>query len=729
MRSVTRRSARWRATVAGLATVLAASTTLVAAPAAAQEFTPTSGDTGPDAGDCLPAGGLDVPYDADPAKVGDGAALVLGGGGWGHGVGMSQYGAHGAALLGCTTETILSTYYPGTGLGVMPTQRDHIAVHLLKRGYQPTTIRTTGAGAGGGELPWVACDLTGTACDVAVLQPPGTEWDVTPLDDGSFSLTNRGVNGASCLPSGPEVAQTPGCHWRGGDIETRLRMVHDGTVIRVLDASGRRVKWGFTEFDHSSAGGGTTYVTQYVTGDPDAGVTALDRYLYGLAEMPSSWQAAALRTQAIAGRSYAEATIATRESVYGRHPQGGYIDRNECRCDLFATTFDQVYVGFDHEDAETGKWKQAVLDTRATVMLFEDAPVAAFYSSSHGGWSEDVEHVWGSKLDYLPAVDTSRWEAEVADANTRDRWTATFSASDLAARFGLAEFSSFSIDKRGPGGRPSRLDGGGVTVRGRSSGGADVTIRLSGESLRSKLSLFSSLAFVDGDVEPTGEEPEEPQEQPDPPTPGEPIDISPACPEDDVPEDNADDVPEGSVHEAATDCIVWWGVDAIDEDGNFEGSRDIRRDEMAAWLFRILERSDLNLPEDPPNAFSDDDGNPHEFAINTLAYLAFVNGVGDGKYDPEGTVSRAQMAVFWVRLVERIEGEDLSDDADPFTDDDGTAHEDKITKLWSARVTAGKADGRYDPGGRVTRAQMSSFAARVLARFVEGGHYELPSED
>ena len=40
--------------------------------------------------------------------------LYLQGRGYGHGVGMSQYGAQYAAKAGYTYEQILSIYYPGT---------------------------------------------------------------------------------------------------------------------------------------------------------------------------------------------------------------------------------------------------------------------------------------------------------------------------------------------------------------------------------------------------------------------------------------------------------------------------------------------------------------------------------------------------------------------------------------------------------------------------------------
>src|SRR5664280_2644238 len=46
-----------------------------------------------------------------------GVVLTLEGHGWGHGHGLSQYGAQGAALQGVPASTILATYYPGTTAG------------------------------------------------------------------------------------------------------------------------------------------------------------------------------------------------------------------------------------------------------------------------------------------------------------------------------------------------------------------------------------------------------------------------------------------------------------------------------------------------------------------------------------------------------------------------------------------------------------------------------------
>ncbi len=57
---------------------------------------------------------------ASPAATGTPTTFVLAGGGWGHGVGMSQWGAFGQAKAGRGFEQILQHYYRGTELGSAP---------------------------------------------------------------------------------------------------------------------------------------------------------------------------------------------------------------------------------------------------------------------------------------------------------------------------------------------------------------------------------------------------------------------------------------------------------------------------------------------------------------------------------------------------------------------------------------------------------------------------------
>src|SRR5690606_20644759 len=54
--------------------------------------------------------------DAESYPMPSSGYYTVTGGGWGHRIGMSQYGAHGAGLQGLDDAEILDFYYPGTNL-------------------------------------------------------------------------------------------------------------------------------------------------------------------------------------------------------------------------------------------------------------------------------------------------------------------------------------------------------------------------------------------------------------------------------------------------------------------------------------------------------------------------------------------------------------------------------------------------------------------------------------
>lgn len=69
----------------------------------------------------LLAAALLTPLVAPPTEAGAGAiapSIIFDGGGWGHGVGMSQTGAVGMAEKKATYREILAHYYQGTTVGV-----------------------------------------------------------------------------------------------------------------------------------------------------------------------------------------------------------------------------------------------------------------------------------------------------------------------------------------------------------------------------------------------------------------------------------------------------------------------------------------------------------------------------------------------------------------------------------------------------------------------------------
>ncbi len=61
-----------------------------------------------------------IPAQADSVVSARSATFTLHGVGWGHGWGMSQYGAYGAARKGLSWKRILAFYYRGTQLSTVP---------------------------------------------------------------------------------------------------------------------------------------------------------------------------------------------------------------------------------------------------------------------------------------------------------------------------------------------------------------------------------------------------------------------------------------------------------------------------------------------------------------------------------------------------------------------------------------------------------------------------------
>ena len=195
------------------------------------------------------------------------SVLVVSGHGFGHGLGLAQWGAAGYAQHGWSFDRILAHYYPGTALEQAPGRTLRV---LVAQGRAPTL--SSGA-------PWTVVDSTGVR---------------VALDPGAVRLTPAlGIPGHSELV--PPLSFT-----------SPVPLAVGGRAYR-----GKLV---------ASSDGKTVSVVDYVS---------LEQYLKGVvpAEMPSGWPAEALKAQAVAARSYALANLAssgpfdlygdTRSQVYG----------------------------------------------------------------------------------------------------------------------------------------------------------------------------------------------------------------------------------------------------------------------------------------------------------------------------------------------------------------------------------------------------------------------------
>jgi SpoIID/LytB domain protein len=190
-----------------------------------------------------------------PASSYGEAVFVVSGRGYGHGVGMSQYGAYGQALAGRTDDQILSYYYTGTQIG--KAGRKELRV-LLGEGRSAVTVSSTAL--------FTAVDATGQTFAL----PKGTltlRADLSlPSDAGPVAVVPPLV----LRPGKNAPIGLDGRLYRG-----KLELVPQSGFLRVVN------------------------------------VVPLESYLQGVVagEMPFSWPAEALKAQAIAARSYALASL------------------------------------------------------------------------------------------------------------------------------------------------------------------------------------------------------------------------------------------------------------------------------------------------------------------------------------------------------------------------------------------------------------------------------------
>lgn len=211
----------------------------------------------------------------------------------------------------------------------------------------------------------------------------------------------------------------------------------------------------------------------------------------------------------------------------------------------------------------------------------------------------------------------------------------------------------------------------------------------------------------------------------------EPRDIAPACPPGVVGEDGFTDVPATNPFETAVDCVRHWQVANGWTTTTYAPADPVTREQMAAFIARLIQYTGGTLPAAPPNAFTDDDGSNFAADIDQLAAAEVVRGTSTTTFSPRQLVTRAQMAAFLVRAYDYRADQaglaPLAPGGDYFPDDDGSTHRDDIDTAAAAGFAAGGTDGTYRPGDPVRRDHMAAFLSRVLAATVEAGMATVPS--
>jgi stage II sporulation protein D len=384
--------------------------------------------------------------------------VTIYGKGWGHGVGLSQWGAQGwavgAAGVRLNGEQIVARYFPGARLASQPiTQPFRVLLSAPSTGCVGQTIANAARMQSAGGMRLVNNADPNVAYIETAPDQPLRFWN-----DGFSLVVSDEWSGETVFADADTVMLMPKQWW-------------DPIYIDQKDLAYRgNIQVGMRE-------GGNLRVVNFVSSDD---------YMRGAlpGEMPSHWEFEALRAQAIAARTYA----AWRQSTAG--------DRT---WDVRDDTADQCYGGHTFESPRTSA---AVEATASLILTYDGKPIRALYSSASGGISEnvgcvlDAERVGGTWqcVPGWPYLQVTEDPAEIAAYDKRGGmphglWSAWFSGDairrEIIVDYGvdIGHFVSMQFNLS-PGGRP-------ISVRVR---GTDAAVDLKGDRfLRTTLGLKSTL--------------------------------------------------------------------------------------------------------------------------------------------------------------------------------------------------------------------------------------------
>ncbi|WP_141565983.1 SpoIID/LytB domain-containing protein [Citricoccus sp. CH26A] len=331
---------------------------------------------------------------------------------------MSQYGARAMAAGGFTAAQILNYYYrPAVVSDSSHRAAENIKVHLTS-----VTSATLGARTLSGTTGWLRVHAGDT---------PLTS------NTGTVTLSVSGGKVVATLPTGiKKTASRIDVEWPG-----TTPFPGAPTTVRVPKANGAA---GTLELRHGK-------LTVTVIGGKLNIVNELrmtDEYLYGLAEMPSSWPAAALQSQAIASRSYALRNMSGVKTA--------------CDCNVWDEVKSQKFTGWGKENERSGsthwgsRWTAAVDATisrnavgtpvRAKSLWYGGVVADATYYSANGGHTRNSQDVWVSAVPYLTAR-PDPYSLSASAHNPNAAWTATVTQAQLTKAFGVKDIVRVSIEQ------------------------------------------------------------------------------------------------------------------------------------------------------------------------------------------------------------------------------------------------------------------------------------------
>ena len=381
--------------------------------------------------------------------------------GWGHGIGLSQWGAQGwaegAAGPRLNGEQIVAKYFPGAQLALQPLSLPfRVLLSAPSTACIARTIWNVARMESAGGMR-----LVNDADPSVVYAETGPAEPLRFTTSGSTLVVTDGWSGQRVYVGEETVTLVPKQWWDPIGIDEKGLEYRGNIQVQVRDEGNLRV---------------VNFVSS-------------DEYMRGAlpGEMPNYWEVEALRAQAITARTYA----AWRQATAG--------DRT---WDVRDDTADQCYGGHSFESPRT---TAAVESTAGEILTYAGAPIRALYSSAHGGVSENVGCVLEAERvgttwkcadgwPYTAVVDDPAELAayDIRGPNPHGLWSQFVSGAEIRRQIiedygvDIGRFVSMEFNMS-PGGRP-------ISVRVRGS--ADWVDLKGDRFLRTTLGLKSTLVKV-----------------------------------------------------------------------------------------------------------------------------------------------------------------------------------------------------------------------------------------
>ena len=652
------------------------------------------------------------------------SSFTFTGSGWGHGVGLSQYGAKGLTELGasfcsntssCTSTEVVDYYFTDTivkdlseislsspdiatdnnalwvglarnaksiNLTTLPSSSPPmlsicqdglsdtagVQVFLTSRGFEPGPVD----GAFGDKT---SNALKNYQASVGISQSGSIDSETLSKikSEASSEGPCESVFGPLKISGGATIniiSNGNGCYFNGHPLVNRTTA---SCNIGINWSDGGRIRVGPREHKH----GVLKLRSQNVSSGFHVSLSVnIEKYLYGLAEMPSHWNVKALEAQALVGRSYAVYQYLKQNiSSQSNELDAGLSTSRQayCWCHIGSTASSQYYYGYLKEIAGPN-WVQAVNNTSGKVITYgggytQSSVVQAFYSSSTGGKTNNNAVGFGSATvwPYLLTVDDP-WSVDNRVGNSKAAWSYDFSGYQLSKNILCGDFPCFdsitdiyvsSVAESG-----AAIE---VTMKGFKNGSSR-TVTKSGRNIKSQLGFtshyFKTSSQSDISTLSIG-----------------PITVNTSTVSSETGTSSSTstgDIAQYATSTSGLNLLSGAGLlNKCNETSSACQAKTLTREEAAAVVATI---GGVSL--DAPNAYSDDDQSIYQRAINSLPYYGNQICLGGGvQFQPTETVARDQFACLLIKSIKAGSTTEFSGSVDKYSDEGASSWTNEINIL------------------------------------------------